>query len=690
MPPDEERRPGEGAASTTGRVDTADSNKPGALRIPELPDDIDAVGAAIALAQAGAYLLPAERGTKNPGSVVGRSWQTKSSRDPKVIAGWFAGTDHEIAVHCGRSGWLVFDVDHSEKLPAVLHAHLDSAPCQQTRPDEDPDRCHYVFAVPPGRTFGNSTGRLGKGWGEIRGLNGVIVVAPAGDNRRWKRTGVIPVLPGEIAELLDDCSPAEDAATDAQIRAFLKAHRRATHPGLVKGPATQLTARIAAGKSRHEATLSAAVWAMEEAAAGIYTADSARAAIKEVFIGALGCQRTPDDRVVTGRPAQDEWHGILAWAVGQANAKTADELGAIRAKATAGRRNGQTPEPDGASLLAVRGVTAAWLDAQQFAPLEYHVDGLVTEGLGIFVGPPKKGKSFLVANVGLAVAAGDKALGALATTQRPVLYLALEDGHRRLQNRFRRILGGAPKPAGLTVVTKASPGEALAMIAEFLDQHRDAKPLVILDTLGKARAPKRPGDDAYQTDYALGTTLKNIADAAPGSCLLIVHHTRKAEALDFVDSISGTQGIAGSVDFVMVLDRKRHSDDAVLSVTGRDIPEGEYALVADCGILWRLDGGTLTEARHKVDERRETNNLGDRQSGLLEFVNSRVATTAADAADRLGTTPKLASMALRDLYDRGRIARPKRGVYGPRSAEDIEKAGQNVIPFPARSPESPE
>jgi hypothetical protein len=199
---------------------------------------------------------------------------------------------------------------------------------------------------------------------------------------------------------------------------------------------------------------------------------------------------------------------------------------------------------------------------------------------------------------------------------------------------------------------------------------------------------------ARRADYATGTTLKNLVDAAPGASLLVVHHTRKAETLDFVDSVSGTQGIAGSVDFVLVLDRKRQTHDAVLSVTGRDVPEGEYALTAQYGILWRLDGNALTEARRKVSERHEKNNLGERQLGLLEFVISRGETTAADAATKLKIPPKAAADALRDLYGRGRIRRVKRGSYGPlptpESPETPEKEGQTVIPFRHRPPESPE
>jgi Bifunctional DNA primase/polymerase, N-terminal len=85
----------------------------------------------------------------------------------------------------------VIDVDRPDKLPDVLERHLDAAPFQSTRPDI-PGRGHYVFAMPPGRTLGNGTGRLSKGWGEVRGLNGVIKVFPSshsdGGQYRWERT----------------------------------------------------------------------------------------------------------------------------------------------------------------------------------------------------------------------------------------------------------------------------------------------------------------------------------------------------------------------------------------------------------------------------------------------------------------------------------------------------------------------
>lgn len=82
----------------------------------------------------------------------------------------------------------------------------------------------------------------------------------------------------------------------------------------------------------------------------------------------------------------------------------------------------------------------AWLDTQTFPPLECAVPGIIPEGFGVLAAPPKTGKSWLVCGIGLACAAGGTALGTITAPQRPVFYLALEDGQRRLQTRCRRIM----------------------------------------------------------------------------------------------------------------------------------------------------------------------------------------------------------------------------------------------------------
>jgi len=327
-----DNRPGgDGAAiTTTGQEVDSDSS----LSIPRIAPDDDNLTAALKYADAGWYLLPVKRGSKKPGSVVGDQWQSKSSRDPKVITAWFAGTDHGIALHCGRSGAVVFDVDAPAKLPDVLREHLDAAPYQSTR-NNDPGRGHYVFLQPAGRTIGNSAGKLANGWGEVRGANGVIIVAPsqhekrdAGGRYEWVRTGPVPELAAEPAEQLNDASPAEDAANDEQVREFIAAHTAASRPGILAGLVATLKKNFAAGESRHQSTTSVLVGAMKEARTGFYSAQEAIETLKPMFITAAmkppasdkqGAERDNDE-------AENEFAGILAWAVGQALAADLDEV----------------------------------------------------------------------------------------------------------------------------------------------------------------------------------------------------------------------------------------------------------------------------------------------------------------------------------------------------------------------------
>jgi hypothetical protein len=222
-----------------------------------------------------------------------------------------------------------------------------------------------------------------------------------------------------------------------------------------------------------------------------------------------------------------------------------------------------------------------------------------------------------------------------------------------------------PLPTGLKLVIQATPDQALQVIAEYLDRYSAERPFVILDTLGKVKRAKRPGEEPYLVDYAMGVKLKEIADSASGSSILVVHHSRKAGAEDFVDTVSGTQGIAGSVDFVMVLNRKRHSNDATLHVTGRDIEEGEYALHADEGVLWRLQGASLAEATKAAEQKQDHARLGKSSLEVLSFVNSRERTTANDVMTSFGLDRRQANQLLGRLHEGGRIAKPGHGVYAP-------------------------
>jgi hypothetical protein len=321
---------------------------------------------------------------------------------------------------------------------------------------------------------------------------------------------------------------------------------------------------------------------------------------------------------------------------------------------------------DGSDPLAEM-FNGSWLDGQEFPPLEYVVPGIIPEGFGLLVAPPKAGKSWLVCGIGLGCASGGLALGRISVDKRTVLYLALEDGKRRLQFRSRRLMRGEALPAGIHFILKTKPAEVIPKITAFLQRYRDEKPLIIVDTLGKARPPRPAGTDMYAWDYAIGTQLKDTIDTVPGASLLVVHHTRKTETSDFVDSVSGSHGIAGSADFILALSRKRQSDEALLSVTGRDVVEGEYALTTNNG-HWLLDGEDLRASSAIAFERRDTGALSDRTADALRFVNSRPAgTRPVDLAEYLGITTNDAGTYLRRLESSDRIKKLSRGLYVPMS-----------------------
>lgn len=334
-------------------------------------------------------------------------------------------------------------------------------------------------------------------------------------------------------------------------------------------------------------------------------------------------------------------------------------------------------------------ITAAELHYEVFPDLVQFVHGIVQEGFGIVAGPPKLGKSWWTLNLALAVSAGGYVFGKIRADQREVLLLALEDSPRRLQRRIRTVWGSDIPPRRLHIMTKVLPQVLHATIATWLMAHPGG--LVILDTLGRARQQRRRGDDPYLADYQEGVALKEIVDAFPGSALLGVHHTRKAASDDFVDDLSGTLGLAGSADYVLVLRRSRGSNDATLQVTGRDAPEGEYAFTTAEG-AWTLSGTDLAEAAAEAQTRRESKKLGDRSLDALKFVNGRESTTPTELARHLGIDNKLAGNVLSKLHAADRISKPCHGIYAPLGGESGEsgetESGQQHSPVTPRNGET--
>jgi hypothetical protein len=320
-------------------------------------------------------------------------------------------------------------------------------------------------------------------------------------------------------------------------------------------------------------------------------------------------------------------------------------------------------DPDARLLALVR--TGDWLDAQVFPPLRWAVHGLIPQGFGLFTGPPKAGKSWAALGFAIAISSGGKALGKIETGHpRPVLYLALEDGDARLQWRTWQLLGeGVPIPPLLHTVTQMSTRDVVPLISAWLARHGHAAPLVLLDTLGKVMPPANPGEGAYQRDYRVGGTLKGLVDKRPGSTLLVVHHTRKQQGEDWMDSTSGTNGLNGAADFTLNLSRGRNEDSGVLRVTGRDVAESEYAITSSDG-AWTIDGATLADAAAAAVTARAVADLGDRSAEIVAYVATQPQPVSPKAVEEALSLPD-ARRYLARLADAGRLTKAGRGLYTP-------------------------
>ena len=216
------------------------------------------------------------------------------------------------------------------------------------------------------------------------------------------------------------------------------------------------------------------------------------------------------------------------------------------------------------------------------------IDGLLYFGTYLFAGAPKVGKSFLMAQLAYHVSTG-LSLWGYTVHKGTVLYLALEDDHRRLQGRLYRMFGMDGTDNLRFAIYAKQLGVGLEeQLKKFVREHPDTK-LIIIDTLQKVR--EAGGDKySYANDYEAVGKLKRLADDC-GICLLLVHHTRKQQAGDKFDMISGTNGLLGAADGAFLLQKEKRTDgSAILDVAGRDQQEQRLYLTKDRDrLVWELE-----------------------------------------------------------------------------------------------------
>lgn len=228
------------------------------------------------------------------------------------------------------------------------------------------------------------------------------------------------------------------------------------------------------------------------------------------------------------------------------------------------------------------------------------IDGLLYSDTYLFCGTPKLGKSFMMLQIAYHVASGRELWG-YEVRQGVVLYMALEDDERRLQERLYRMFD-VECVENLYMATHSGTlsSNLLDQLSSFVQTHTDTS-LIIIDTLKRVRE----GDDdkySYASDYEVITCLKQFADNND-ICLMVVHHSRKQRADDIFDMISGTNGLLGAADGGFMFHKeKRTSSEGVLDVTGRDQPEQTLYLNRDPeSLCWVLDKAEMERYQVKED-----------------------------------------------------------------------------------------
>lgn len=336
-----------------------------------------------------------------------------------------------------------------------------------------------------------------------------------------------------------------------------------------------------------------------------------------------------------------------------------------RAVSTARGKIGKGPA-DAKPQPERHGFAAADLDRQEFPPIRYIVPGFLPEGLTLLAARPKMGKSWLSLDWAAAVAFGGMAMGSVACEGGDVLCLALEDNWRRLQKRMRTLLGDGPKPERLLFFTdwpRLDQG-GLEEIEAWADRAKNPR-LVIIDTLAKLRPARDNRETQYEGDYRAMTGLHRLANDR-GLAVLGVHHTRKAEADDPFDTVSGTSGLTGAADTILVL-RRDTTGHVILHGRGRDLEELEIAMrfEAERG-LWSPIG-SAAEVR-RSDER---NTILDALDDAGEPMSP------ADIAIATGMRAENVRFLLHKMMKAGEITKARYGRYAANTANTANTGGES-------------
>jgi RecA-family ATPase len=312
------------------------------------------------------------------------------------------------------------------------------------------------------------------------------------------------------------------------------------------------------------------------------------------------------------------------------------------------------------------------LQTMTFDPMKMLVPGLIPgEGTTLICSKPKVGKSWLLLDLGLSATMDQYVLGELKAAQGDVLYLALEDSDRRLQARGTKLLptftGKWPKSLAAKTVWRRVDQGGLQDLREWVEEKRGKGrkvAFIAIDVLKMIRPHPQAGKQAYDLDYDAIVGLRQLS-LELGVPILIAHHTRKAEAEDLIDKVSGMLGLTAAADAIIVIDRQ--SQGWVFDVRGRDIEADTFAVEFNkTTCRWTIGGDAVTM--------RMTSERGAVLAALEEATEPMGPN---DIAAVTGMKPANVRYLLGRLWNDRAIKKVERGRYLPLDPSQTHNAPHN-------------
>lgn len=258
-------------------------------------------------------------------------------------------------------------------------------------------------------------------------------------------------------------------------------------------------------------------------------------------------------------------------------------------------------------LPKLTAISAFDLQNKEFEERYYAVQNMIPEGETVIAAPPKTGKSWLMLDMCLKVAEGKPFLG-FDTKQSDTLYLALEDGDSFEQERLNIVTGGAQAPKNFHFVfSNVMPMNEgfLLQLEELLKVFPNIK-VVVIDTLQFVKYRQGKSESAYECDYRTGRDLKEFAEKNHLAIVVVTHTTKMIHMEDEMSNVSGTNGVTGAADAVIVLSKEKRTDkEAKMFITGRKVRQSMHSVKFDDSKCCWVYGGIAEVADRDQQETKE-------------------------------------------------------------------------------------